>query len=150
MVILFCTAVASVMLSLAVAFATDIWLTERIAIAGSWIGLQRSYNPGIAFGLHLGPFQDIIICAALALLVWVAWKNARTWYQQAGFGLVIGGGAANVVDRLLDGVVTDMVQVGTFPIFNAADACINVGAAILLLELALEWWKTRNNGKTAA
>jgi signal peptidase II len=141
-VLLFVTSISAAV-SLAVAMATDWWLQERIAIIGEFAGLQRSYNPGIAFGMHLGPFQDFIILTALALLIWAGSRTARSSLEQTGFGLVIGGGTANTIDRLLDGAVTDMVQVGSFPIFNAADICINAGAALLLFGFLSEWWKGR-------
>jgi signal peptidase II len=137
------TAAASAILSLGIALLTDAFLGERIAILGDWVGLQLSHNPGIAFGLHLGPYQDAVIITAILALVWAAHRTARTRIEQVAFGLVIGGGIANAIDRVLDGVVTDMVQVGTFPIFNMADICINVGAGLLLLSLAREWWKGR-------
>jgi signal peptidase II len=58
--------------------------------------------------------------------------------SQAGFGLILGGALANVVDRFPDGLVTDMIQVGAFPVFNVADSCITVGLGLLLLEIVLK------------
>ena len=110
----------------------DQFLSERIAILGSFAGLVRSYNTGIAFSLSLGPLQNLLIVAVLIVVAVVAFRTAKTLFDQIGFGLIVGGGLANVIDRLLDGRVTDFFQVGTFPIFNLADACINVGIACLL------------------
>lgn len=125
---------AAVLLSLIGKLLTDAYLNDRIAIIGKWVGLVRAYNPGIAFGLTFAPaVQTLLILGALALVVWAALKDARAPLTQAGFGLIIGGALGNVLDRMRDGLVTDMFQVGTFPIFNVADSCITIGAIVLLL-----------------
>src|SRR3712207_8838811 len=48
-----------------------------------------------------------------------------------GCGLILGGAAGNLVDRLATGEVTDYVHFSFWYIFNAADAAIVVGVAIL-------------------
>lgn len=119
-------------------------LDERIAIIGSFIGLQSSYNTGIAFGIHLGSYQDIIIITALVLITIVAVKSATKKMEHIGFGLIIGGGIANLLDRAIDGKVTDMIQVGTFPIFNIADVAINLGV-ILIICTSLSFFKKEDS-----
>jgi signal peptidase II len=61
---------------------------------------------------------------------------------RVAFGLVVGGGAANLIDRLASGSrgVTDFVSIGSFPSFNLADASVTVGVVILVL-LALRGQK---------
>ena len=136
--LLFCATAATAAASLVTAWLTDAFLHQRIAIIGSFVGLQRSHNAGIAFGVHLGPYQEVIITVALAVLAYAAWKSAHTQMEQAGFGCILGGGAANLIDRAMNGYVTDMIQIGTFPVFNLADMCINVGVALLLLQMLLQ------------
>lgn len=127
------TTLLSFTLSLAAAFATDTWLNQSYL----WnnIGLQKAYNTGIAFSINLGTFQTPIILIALGLLAWVAFKQSKHVLEHIGYGLILGGGLANVVDRLLDGKVTDMFRAGSFPIFNVADSCINVGVALLIVHM---------------
>jgi signal peptidase II len=125
---------AALGLSFAGKFLADALLTERVAIIGEWVGLVRAFNPGIAFGLTFAPAaQTLLIVAALVLVAWAALKDARSPWAQAGFGLIIGGALGNLLDRARDGLVTDMFQVGSFPIFNVADSCITIGAILLLL-----------------
>ena len=51
----------------------------------------------------------------------------------------LAGAAGNLIDRLrFDGRVTDFISVGTFPVFNVADASISIGTAILLLGVYLQ------------
>jgi signal peptidase II len=45
----------------------------------------------------------------------------------------LGGAIGNLTDRLTIGHVTDFISVGTFPVFNIADASISVGAAVLFV-----------------
>lgn len=111
-------------------------LTQRIAIVGAFAGLQKSYNPGIAFGLRLPErIQELLILAALVVVGWMAFTSARTRLSQTAFGLIIGGGLANIIDRVPDGLVTDVFQVGTFPVFNVADSCITIGVVLLFVEV---------------
>jgi len=118
-------------------YLVEKFLEERIPIIGSFIGLQRFHNDGIAFGMQLGQFQDLAIFSALILVGYLAFKTAKSRLDQIGYGMILGGGIANVIDRLIDGVVTDMIQVGAFPIFNIADVCINIGLGLLLLQVVL-------------
>jgi signal peptidase II len=60
-----------------------------------------------------------------------------------GMGLLIGGAAGNLIDRLfrgeawLNGAVVDFIDFQRFPIFNVADMAVNVGAALLILSSIL-------------
>ncbi len=60
--------------------------------------------------------------------------RARGGLATVGFGLLIGGGVANVVDRLsaTPHQVTDFIALGSFPVFNLADVAITVGFITLL------------------
>jgi signal peptidase II len=56
----------------------------------------------------------------------------------AAVAIVLGGAVGNLIDRVVNGQVTDFIQVyyGTwsFAIFNLADAAITVGVALILLD----------------
>ena len=123
--------------SLGAKWLADSFLEERIPIVGSFAGLEPAFNSGIAFGINL-PYQDLIIFVALILVCVVAWRTAKTKLSAVGFGLIVGGALANIADRLMDSLVTDFFQIGTFPVFNVADSCITIGVGFLLLEIILE------------
>jgi signal peptidase II len=54
-------------------------------------------------------------------------------------GLQLGGALGNLIDRLnFSGTVTDFISVGTFAIFNIADASISTGVALLALLMVFE------------
>src|SRR3989344_6087020 len=98
--------------SLGAKWLADSFLEERIPILRSLAGFELAFNPGIAFWINL-PYQDFIIAASLVLVCILAWKTAKTILSRIGFGLIVGGAFANIVDRFQDGVVTDFFQVST-------------------------------------
>ena len=71
----------------------------------------------------------------IALGVLVVGLRASFGLPTYGFGLLIGGGVANVIDRLAASphVVTDFIALGGLPVFNLADAAITSGFIILFV-----------------
>lgn len=55
-----------------------------------------------------------------------------SWPVQLGLGLVAGGAAGNLVDRLCLGYVLDFVRILFLPPFNLADLSVLSGALVLL------------------
>ncbi len=110
-----------------------------------FLDLALRWNRGISFSLFA---QDsatgrIILLgltlAAIALLGW--WlSNCRSALTAAGLGAIIGGALGNAVDRIVHGAVVDYLDFHAlgrhFFVFNLADAAINVGVALLLVDLA--------------
>jgi signal peptidase II len=72
------------------------------------------------------------------LLAWWLFRS-RSVLPAAGLGLIIGGALGNAVDRLAHGAVIDYLDLHAFGrhffVFNVADAAINVGVALLILDL---------------
>ncbi len=127
--------------SIAAALLVDALVVSRVPVIGSFAGLQKTYNPGIAFGVHLPPsVQEGLVLLALLLVTITAVRTAKTTVQRLGFGLIVGGALANLLDRAMDGYVTDFFQIGSFYIFNVADSCITIGVLVLLLQSLLERW----------
>jgi signal peptidase II len=104
-----------------------------------------AYNPGAAFGMHLGPASRWIFAALSVVIVVVllrATSDLTRISRSAAFGVpvVVGGAIGNLLDRirLRDGVV-DFIDVGIgavrFWTFNIADTAVTIGAACLVLAL---------------
>jgi signal peptidase II len=130
------TALLTCLLSLLAMAAANAWLTERIAIAGSFIGLSLSYNTGISFGIRLPPvLQELLIAAAWIGVCVLAWRSERVPLLMIGYGMIVGGALGNIIDRVIDGRVTDFIQVSTFPIFNVADSFITIGVLCVLAQM---------------
>jgi len=129
------TATTAALLSLLSMWLGETLLGERVALIGSFAGLTLSHNPGIAFGIRLPPvLQELLIVGALGWMTTLGIRSATSLLHRVGFGCIVGGALGNLIDRFIDGVVTDYFQVGTFPIFNVADSFITVGVLFLLAD----------------
>lgn len=126
--------IGSFLAGLITAWVVRVYLTTPNYLIGEWFVLRHAENPGIAFGMRLpSPWQEILILAALAVVTWVAVHN-KTTLGSVAYGFIVGGALANIADRIGDGMVTDYVAVGGFPVFNVPDSFISVGVALLLAE----------------
>ncbi len=109
--------------------------THAVHVGGGiWLRLQ--YNSGISFSFNqTRTVLTTILTVVVALVVVAVGLRARRGVATVGFGLLIGGGVANVVDRLAASPhqVTDFIALGTFPVFNLADVAITVGFICLLV-----------------
>jgi signal peptidase II len=116
---------------------------ERIIPVAPILNFALVMNRGVSFGLFnnnqsLNAVIFVLIAAVIvvALLVWLA--RARDWLLQAAIGLVIGGAAGNVVDRLVRGAVVDFLDFHVADwhwfIFNLADAAISIGVGLMVID----------------
>ena len=99
------------------------------------LSIHRVQNSGIAFGFFASATAIVTIVTAIAvgwMLVFFARSGARHPVLPAALGLLIGGSASNLVDRVRLGHVTDFIDLGWWPAFNLADSFIVIGVAILL------------------
>jgi signal peptidase II len=117
---------------------------ESLHLAGGlWI-LPVS-NPGIAGGGLVGsavPAALLATAAVMALLLFLAWAGAAVRSVLVGFGLLIGGGMGNLLDRVRDGYVTDFILHGN-QVFNLADVAILVGSAVIVVGVCDTYLRTR-------
>lgn len=117
--------------------------SQPIPVAGQFFRLTLNYNTGVAFSLFANGGMWPAIASSVILCGLVIWliRELRigTVPPVAAWpiGLILGGGLANLADRLLDGRVTDFLDVGLgaarWPTFNMADTCIVLGVAMLVL-----------------
>ena len=109
--------------------------THAIHIGGAiWLRLQ--YNSGISFSFNQSrTLLTTIATVIVAVVVVVLGLRARRGLPTPGFGLLLGGGVANIVDRLSANPhqVTDFIALGSFPVFNLADVAITAGFITLLV-----------------
>ena len=93
-------------------------------------------NTGIAFGLFAHSTSVVIVLTGFAigaLVLFFARSARRQPLLPAAVGLVLGGSASNLVDRLRLGHVTDFLDLDYWPAFNLADTFIVVGVGLLFL-----------------
>ena len=112
------------------------------------LALTNVRNPGIAFSLFAdgGPVTRTILQSAIfCAVIFIAWMLYRITDQGLGpalaMGLILGGAAGNLLDRILYGSVVDFIHAYvhfgsrfyTWPDFNLADSAITIGAGLLIL-----------------
>jgi signal peptidase II len=92
-------------------------------------------NTGAAFGLLPSAgliFSVVAVCVSAAIIYYFPSVPETQVAVRVALALQLGGAIGNLIDRVLLGTVTDFISVGTFPVFNVADASISVGVALLL------------------
>jgi signal peptidase II len=137
--------------------ATKLWVQaaispyDSISVIPGVFHLVYTRNRGAAFGLLSTANETVrlvvLVGFSLAILAFIAhmlWQATRPGapahlLYRTALALVLGGAAGNLYDRILEGSVTDFLQVflGSFewPSFNVADSAISVGAALIAYEL---------------
>ncbi len=121
---------------------TKWWARHAVHGRGTHVGgplwLRLTYNSGISFSFNRGgPIVTTLIVLAIVLVVMFVAFQATVGLATVGFGLLLGGGVSNEIDRLVrvPHQVTDFISVGSFPIFNIADACVTVGFVVLMVAM---------------
>lgn len=107
---------------------------ESIELIPRFLSLTHIKNDGGAFGI-LGGSQLVLLAGsavAIAVVIWMLLSGSSSRLTTLGCGLILGGAAGNLLDRLTAGEVTDYVHFSFWYVFNAADAAITVGVAMLL------------------
>lgn len=100
------------------------------------VWLRLRFNSGISFSInHSGPLLTTVLTVIVALVAVVVGARAAPGAATIGFGLLLGGGLANVVDRVTASPhrVTDFIAVGSFPVFNLADVAVTAGFVVLMV-----------------
>jgi len=131
------------------------FITKQIAVAtlsqgsvrilGDWFLFRLVYNPGAAFGIHVGEysrwvFMGLAILALVILGSMVRHTSPAQRFRLTALGLVCGGAIGNLIDRVRSarGVVDFIdVYLGPFhwPTFNVADMGVTCGAVALAIIL---------------
>ena len=100
------------------------------------VRLRFTTNTGGAFGLFGGQAWLFFGATALvcAVIVAISASLASRW-TAVGLGLILGGALGNLTDRLVRGPrgVVDFIDFRVWPVFNAADSAIVIGALIVAL-----------------
>lgn len=125
-------------------FLLDRWskiLVVRNLVPGEsiplWPGIfHLTYvrNTGAAFSL-LANQRGVLLFTSLVVIVIILFflrsLDRLGWLHRLSFGLILGGAAGNLYDRILSGQVVDFLDFRVWPVFNLADAAIVVGVLLL-------------------
>jgi len=122
----------------------DLKSVGSIDVLRPLLNFRMAWNEGVNFGLfsnHSDLARWFLIAVAVVIATWVViWvrKEQAGRAGQIAAGLLVGGAAGNVIDRLIYGAVADFLNMSCCGIdnpfaFNVADIGIFAGAVGLIL-----------------
>lgn len=106
-----------------------------------WLGIDVGRNTGVAFSLisRHSTLADALTAVLTVVVAVCAFRVASKWAGVV-FGLLLGGGLGNDVDRIArrsSGGVVDFLTLPHWPAFNVADVAITVGVVGLVVLVVL-------------
>src|SRR4030095_5424799 len=123
---------------------------DAVPVSPGFFSLTLVMNPGLAFGMLAGVPETfrwmvgLLSIGAVVILAVIAARLLPTggpWTRLA-LGLIFGGAAGNLIDRLRFGAVVDYLDFywGAYhwPAFNVADSAITVGVTILAFRMLVD------------
>ena len=121
-----------------------------VPIIDGFFSLTLVMNPGLAFGMLGGVPESlrwmvgllsIGAVVVLALLAARLLVGGGLWTRVA-LGLIFGGAAGNLIDRVRFGAVVDYLDFYYrgyhWPAFNVADSAITVGVTVLAIRMLMD------------
>lgn len=120
---------------------------QSITMIDNYFDLSYVENHAIAFGF-LGNISKniriqlifLLTVSATMLGFYLIWKiRNRKFRFLLPFFIMIGGAYGNIVDRFLNGYVTDFFHLHfyyryNFPVFNVADILVNTGLILMIIQ----------------
>lgn len=145
---------------------SKLWVLKNIPLYGQvapipalypYFSFVHSTNSGVAFGLFQGGtfiFTIIAAIAVVAIAIYSFQSGGESVLLAISLGLMLGGAAGNLWDRLAYGSVVDFILVRAsdtlvWPTFNLADSSVVVGTGLLILYLFLDERRTRQESHNA-
>jgi signal peptidase II len=122
-------------------------ITKHLVVSGIAVGDEHKFLPGVtlvhvrnngvAFGFFSGGGALVLVLTLVALgsllVYFVLRPNRRGLWVPTG--LLVGGALGNLIDRLVNGPVTDFIKLPLWPAFNVSDMAITFGVLALLYVL---------------
>jgi len=124
---------------------------------GGFLRISLVHNTGGVFGIFQGKAHIFLIVSIIVLILmiifWIFEKN-KSMVFNITMSLITSGAIGNIIDRIMPsriGVV-DFISVGVdgvyrWPSFNVADACIVVGAILLIIVFHKSEKEARKNSE---
>ena len=120
---------------------------HSVSVISNYFDLRYVENNAIAFGLLEDiskniriPLIFLLTISATFLGFYMIWRMRRLKFRfLLPFFIIIGGAYGNIIDRLLNGNVTDFFLLHYytryyFYVFNVADVLVNIGVILIILQ----------------
>lgn len=122
-----------------VAVMSQMRLGESIEVVPSLFYITRTFNTGAAFGIMAGKTGLFTVVALVVILMVFrisSGMDKSDRLMNVALGLVLGGAAGNLYDRLRFGGVVDFIDFRLWPaVFNVADAAIVCGVLLFAVRV---------------
>ena len=135
---------------------SNLHLHETKPFIEGFLNLNLTSNTGAAFSIGKDFGLGMTALATLVTIGIIAWYIVREREEEKppaleriGIGCVLGGALGNLIDRYSKGSVTDFLDFAfvEFPVFNVADALINVGIGFILIAHLYFLFKEKSSTK---
>lgn len=114
---------------------------ETLPIISDILHLTYVRNLGAAFSMFENIKVVTIIMPLFILLIAITalffFYKRISRFSRISISLIIAGGMSNLIDRIILGYVTDMIDFRIFPVFNIADISVCVGCMLLIVGMFL-------------
>lgn len=133
------------------AVRTNLMPGQSVSVIGDFFQFTYVKNTGAAFNSFAGARYFLILLPVLLILIcagYIIKHRNEHWLFYLSATMVIAGGVGNLIDRVLFGFVTDMLDFSIFPpVFNVADIFITAGCVMLAIAVLAEDKLKKTNGK---
>lgn len=120
---------------------------QSVSVINNFFNLTYVENHAIAFGLFNNVSRNIRMPIIFALPIlttllcfFIIWKLRKNKFRLLlPFFIIIGGAYGNIIDRAMNGYVTDFLHLHyfhkyNFYVFNVADVLVNIGLILILFQ----------------
>lgn len=116
-----------------------LFVIDQIAKAAFLLQEDRYIrNTGGPWGSDIPGAFFLVFVPLILLGIMFWWTKERNMSMRLPLVFLLAGGIGNLADRILLGYVRDFQVMTWFPAFNPADVFLTIGAAWLLLFLAIK------------
>ena len=112
----------------------------NIPVIDGIVSLSHIHNEGAAWGMlgdHRWVFLSLSSVTLVGISLYLYLGHAQNMLYGVSLSMIVAGGVGNMIDRVALGFVIDFIKVDfmSFPVFNAADSFVCIGAGLLILAL---------------
>lgn len=118
---------------------------ESIHVVKGLLDFTYVQNKGAAFGMLQNQRWIFMVLTTLIMgAIVYGWHKGYFHHLtgQIAAVLIVAGGIGNMIDRVRLGYVVDFIDISplfSFAVFNVADCCVTVGAALLMVYILFFW-----------
>ncbi len=128
--------------------------SEAVQFIPKILSFRYHENRGAAWGMLANHRWVFMLISTIAIVLIIAYlfftrKNKDSILFRVSLCFFAGGGIGNMIDRVVMGYVIDFLRFDfiDFPIFNVADSFITIGAALMILNLIVDFISEKRGKK---